>query len=246
MCIRDRVRINAEDSWNGFLPQTGRVDAVEIPEAEHLRWDAAIGSGSEISPHYDSMIGKLIAHGPDRIAALDRLEDALSTAVLDGPTTNIAFHRWLLAQPEVRSATVTTRFLDEVPLPRQSPFADGKPTSPWNTRTANRLTPHRSAFAFDAESRDGRWQQSERGGEAGSALLAPFPGVITEVLVNSGDAVEAGQHLATIEAMKMLHPLTTSGPTTIGEILVSVGDQVDGGDTLMTFEQPTNETTNEP
>ncbi len=232
------VRINAEDSWNGFIPQTGEVDELAVPEAEHLRWDAAIESGSVISPHYDSMIGKLIAHGENRVEALDRLNAALSELTLTGPTTNVGFHRWLLVQPEVRAASVTTRFLDEVPLPRSTPFDDAPPQSPWSTRTAQRLTPHRSIYAYDSESRDHRWHSAGGAGDAGVALLAPFPGLITEVHVSVGDAVEGGQVLATIEAMKMLHPLVAAGPTTISEVLVAVGDQVEGGDTLMTFSPP--------
>ena len=229
------VRINAEDSWNGFIPQTGQIETLTVPADDHLRWDAAIESGSVISPHYDSMVGKLIAHGTNRIEALDRLADALEGLTLLGPTTNVGFHRWLLAQPEVRSATVTTRFLDEVPLPRAEPFGEMPPTSPWGTRTGRRLTPHRSTFAFDSESRDDRWHGAGASGDAGRELAAPFPGLITELHVSPGDLVEAGQTLATIEAMKMLHPLVAAGPTTIDEVLVEVGSQVESGDTLITF-----------
>jgi len=234
------ARINAEDSWSGFIPQTGAVDTLNIPESDALRWDAAIEAGSTISPHYDSMIGKLIATGTDRIAALDILETALADLDISGPTTNVDFHRWLVAQREVRSATVTTRFLDEVPVPSRSPFEAVAPT-PWQTRTARRVTPHRSAYAFDAESRDGRWHADSGGGDAGTELTAPFPGLITEVHIAPGDIVELGQVLATIEAMKMLHPLTAGGPATIDDVLIAAGDQVDGGQTLLTFQQPSSE-----
>ncbi len=232
------VRINAEDSWNGFIPQTGQVEQLSVPEADHLRWDAAIEGGSVISPHYDSMIGKLVAHGANRIEALDRLGAALNELTLTGPTTNVGFHRWLLGQPEVRAGTITTRFLDEVPLPRVTPVGDEAAVSPWATTTANRLTPHRSVFAFDSASRDGQWHSAGSTADAGTELTAPFPGLITEVLVAPGEAVESGRALATIEAMKMLHPLLATGPTTILEILVTAGEQVEGGDTLMTFSPP--------
>ena len=234
------VRINAEDSWNGFIPQTGHVDELAIPNEDYLRWDAAIEAGSEISPHYDSMIGKLIAHGDDRIEALDRLAAALNTMTLSGPTTNVDFHRWLLAQTEVRSATVTTRFLDEVPLPASTPFDEDPQTSPWSAKSGSRLTPHRSTYAFDSDSRNGQWHTGAGSGDAGSELLAPFPGLITEIRVSPGDSVEAGQTLAIIEAMKMLHPLQAAGPTIIDEVHTLVGDQVESGDTLITFVPPSD------
>lgn len=66
-------------------------------------------------------------------------------------------------------------------------------------------------------------------------MAAPFPGLITEILVEAGDEVAAGQTLCTIEAMKMLHPIVAPGPTTISSVDVSVGDQVESNDTLITF-----------
>ncbi len=231
------ARITAEDAWAGHLPQTGTVTTLTVPELDHLRWDAAIVSGSEITPHYDSMIGKLVVTAPDRITALNRLDEALQTLTIDGLTTNVDFHRWLIAQAPVRAGQVTTRFLDEAPAPTSSPY--GAPIrSAWETKTGQRLTPHRSAFAFDSVSRDDRWHGSERSGDAGTHVAAPFPGLITEIMVAVGDSVAAGQTLCTIEAMKMLHPIVAAGPTTIASIDVAAGDQVESNDTLITFTPP--------
>ena len=236
------ARITAEDAWAGHLPQTGTVTALSIPDADHIRWDAAIASGSEISPHYDSMIGKLIITGPDRVTALDQLSAALSELTVRGVTTNVDFHRWLADRPEVRAGTVTTRFLDETPVPRSSPYG-GHVRSPWETKTAERLTPHSSALAFDSPSRDDRWHGAGRAGDAGTEIAAPFPGLITEILVAPGDAVSNGQTVMTIEAMKMLHPITAMGDATIDRIEVSSGDQVEGGATLITFLQDSEKET---
>jgi acetyl/propionyl-CoA carboxylase alpha subunit len=240
MCVAEprhafEARINAEDAWNGHLPQTGTVDHLSVPDAAYVRWDAAIVAGSEISPYYDSMIGKLIVVGPDRLGALARLTVALEALEINGVTTNVDFHRWLVQQTDFRLARITTRFLDETPLPARSPFEGAAPGSPWGDRTGRRLTPHRSTFAFESESRDERWQNTSRLGTAGAEITAPFPGLITEILVEVGASVEAGQTLLTIEAMKMLHPLEVSGPTTIATIQVAEGDQVESNDVLMTF-----------
>ncbi len=230
------ARITAEDPWGGHMPQTGLVTTLQVPDGDDVRWDAAIVEGSEISPFYDSMIGKLIVTAGSRPDAIAALETALQSLSIDGLTTNVDFHRWLLLQPEMRLGDMTTRFLDETPLPRSTPFVD-MAHSPWQTLSARRLTPHRSELAFDSPSRDDRWHGSARTGDAGSHIESPFPGLITEILVDVGDSVAAGQTLLTIEAMKMLHPLTAAGPTTIASIDVSAGQQVETGDTLITFTQ---------
>jgi len=234
------ARITAEDAWAGHLPQTGLVTTLSIPEQPHIRWDAAIVEGSEITPFYDSMIGKLIVTADDRVDAIERLDEALSDMTIDGLTTNIDFHRWLLTQPEIRAGQVTTRFLDESPAPSRSPFAQPI-DSPWSTRHAARLTPHRSSAAHDSPSRDDRWHVSERSGTAGTHVEAPFPGLVTEILVAVGDHVVAGQTLLTIEAMKMLHPIAAGGPTQIASIAISPGDQVESNDILITFATESNE-----
>ena len=111
------VRIVAEDTSNGFAPQIGTVHQVRVPE--DVRWDSAIESGSEISPHYDSMIAKLIVHGATRDGALAKMRRALDHLIIDGVVTTAGFHRWLLDQEPVVAGRVTTRLLDETTLPQR-------------------------------------------------------------------------------------------------------------------------------
>ena len=108
------VRILAEDPTNGFAPQIGTVHQLQVPDG--VRWDAAIEAGSEISPHYDSMIAKLIVHGPTREDALAKMRQALDHLIIDGVATTAGFHRWLLDQEPIVAGRVTTRFLDENPI----------------------------------------------------------------------------------------------------------------------------------
>ena len=233
------ARITAEDAWAGHLPQTGTVSSLTLPEGDHIRWDAAIVEGSEISPYYDSMIGKLIVTGASRGEALAALEAALSDLSVEGLTTNVDFHRWLVTRREVRAGMVTTRFLDETPMPRASPMQAR--SSPWQTAEAFRLTPHTSELAFDSPTRDGQWHNASEGGDAGVDVRAPFPGLITELLVSAGDTVTQGQTLLTIEAMKMLHPVTAAGNAQISTIEVAVGTQVESGTVLITFSESSSD-----
>ncbi|MDH3301597.1 MAG: ATP-grasp domain-containing protein [Acidimicrobiia bacterium] len=109
------ARINAEDPASGFTPQIGTVSHLVVPDG--VRWDSAIEAGSTISPHYDSMVAKLIVGGADRTEALAGLRAALDGLVVGGLTTNTGFHRWLADQPPLTAGRITTRFLDETDIP---------------------------------------------------------------------------------------------------------------------------------
>ena len=85
------ARLNAEDPANDFLPSTGPIVRLRLAEGEGLRNDAGVEEGSAVSPFYDSMIAKLIAHGPDRAAAIARLARGLERTLVAGPKTNAAF-----------------------------------------------------------------------------------------------------------------------------------------------------------
>jgi len=89
-------RINAEDSET-FIPSPGKITGFYPPGGPGVRVDTHIYSGYDVPPHYDSMIGKLIVHGPNRETAMARMRVALSEMVIDGIKTNIAMqHRILL------------------------------------------------------------------------------------------------------------------------------------------------------
>src|SRR5436190_16406354 len=79
------ARLNAEDPASGFLPSTGPVVTFETPGGDGLRVDSGVAAGSVISPFYDSMIAKLIAHGADRPQAIARLAHGLEETVVAGP-----------------------------------------------------------------------------------------------------------------------------------------------------------------
>ena len=86
------ARLYAEDPAHGFLPSTGKLIALQFPEQKGLRIDAGVEAGSEVSPFYDPMIAKLIAHGANRHEALDRLADALEITNSLGPRNKHSFH----------------------------------------------------------------------------------------------------------------------------------------------------------
>jgi 3-methylcrotonyl-CoA carboxylase alpha subunit len=116
---QDQVRLNghaiearlyAEDPEHGFLPSTGKIVALEFPK--DIRVDSGVEAGGEVTPYYDAMIAKLVAHADTREAALDKLGAALDATLIAGPRSNLAFLGKLARAGEFRAGKVDTGFID--------------------------------------------------------------------------------------------------------------------------------------
>jgi 3-methylcrotonyl-CoA carboxylase alpha subunit len=107
------ARLYAEDPERGFLPSTGRVIALEFPKSENVRIDSGVEAGGEVTPFYDPMIAKLIAHGKNRGEALERLAGALDTTIILGPRSNVGFLAKLCRAPAFRKGDFDTGFIDQ-------------------------------------------------------------------------------------------------------------------------------------
>lgn len=106
-------RIYAEDPSNHFLPSTGRVLDLDLPNMPGVRADAGIETDDEVSAFYDPLLVKLIAHAETRNAAIARMQNALREFVLLGVTTNVEFLQAVLAHPTFRAGQATTRFIEQ-------------------------------------------------------------------------------------------------------------------------------------
>jgi len=106
------ARIYAEDPAHGFLPSTGKLVALQFPAGEGLRVDAGVEAGDDVTPFYDPMIAKLIAHGANRDQALDRLAGALERTTALGPRSNLGFLALLARAGEFRGGDFDTGFID--------------------------------------------------------------------------------------------------------------------------------------
>ncbi len=107
------VRLYAEDPAAGFLPDTGAIEWLRFADGPHVRVDAGVQSGDDVSPYYDPMLAKLIAWGEDRDSALRRLRAALAETVLVGPASNRDFLVDALSRPAFVTGEVTTAFVDD-------------------------------------------------------------------------------------------------------------------------------------
>ena len=298
------VRLCAEDPFHDYRPSSGRFERFEFAAVPGVRVDSGVENGSVVSPYYDSMIAKVIAHGPTRRIAARRIVAALTHATIIGPATNreqlIALAEQLDTIDAPGGPGIDTGYLDRTPPgapPRPAPemiaaaaltvIADAasrrtvldtlpagwrnNPSQPFRIELADHVVTYRRDRAgtvidmiVDGDPVDvlaahdharlrppvindgavhlvgGRFTLAIQprftlpvdDGRAGS-LIAPMPGSVLRVLVDTGDIVEAGQAIVTIEAMKMEHQIVAPSTGRVAQIFVQPGQQLDTGQPLV-------------
>jgi acetyl/propionyl-CoA carboxylase alpha subunit len=227
------VRLYAEDPGT-FLPQAGRIERLELPSdnlsQRGIRVDAGIEEGDEVGIAYDSLIAKVIAHGRDRVDALDKLAAALDETEVGGITTNLPFLRWLVSHPVVRAGEATTALLTE--YPPLSPHPLVLPSAVWRAPWRLNLPAPPAASPPDVDIESHR----EGAMHGASTVVAPMPGTVIRVEVEAGSAVHARSALVVLEAMKMEIPVHSPFEAKVKAVHVAPGDRVAGGAMLVELE----------
>jgi acetyl/propionyl-CoA carboxylase alpha subunit/acetyl-CoA carboxylase carboxyltransferase component len=106
-------RIYAEDPWNNYAPSPGVIQDLDLPTFNGIRCDVGFKKGDAVLPHYDPLIGKLIARGRSRQECLLRLERALGELYVRGVTTNVDQLLKIVRHPEFRSGAYTNQLLED-------------------------------------------------------------------------------------------------------------------------------------
>ena len=106
-------RINAENPDSDFRPSPGKIESLNIPGGPGIRIDTAVYQGYTITPYYDSMIAKLIAHGSTREEAILKMKWALSEFIVDGVDTNVDFQLELIKNHDFESGNYNIGYLNE-------------------------------------------------------------------------------------------------------------------------------------
>ncbi|SOC06084.1 biotin-dependent enzyme [Alloalcanivorax xenomutans] len=218
-----QLRINMETmSANGDTqPSGGTLATFEAPGGPGVRVDTFGYRGYRTSPHYDSLLAKLIVHsrGADYADAVGRAYRALCQFRIEGVETNIGFLQNLLQRDEVVSNTLHTRFVDQH---MAELVGDGE---------------HRRLhFSSGAEEQAATVQRVQ--GPAGTEpVITPMQGVLVEYMVAEGDTVREGQPVAFVEAMKMQHQVVASMSGIVRLCALDVGDAV-GKDEPLLFVEP--------
>ncbi|TVP60277.1 MAG: ATP-grasp domain-containing protein [Halomonadaceae bacterium] len=141
------ARIYAENPDAGFLPTSGLIHYLQEPvDLPGIRVDSGIAGGLRISPYYDPMLAKVIAHGPDRATAIERLQQALSQYHLAGPVINTSYLQRLLATEAFRNAELRTDFIEGQTEQLQQPLLPTALQAPlamvaWLAGTAPQASP---------------------------------------------------------------------------------------------------------
>ena len=251
------VRINAEDPAGGaFLPSPGRITGLKVPAGFGVRFDGGYEAGDEISQFYDNLVGKLVVWGRDRDVAIRRTLRALDEMVVEGVATTIPADVAILAHPDFSTVSHSTKWVEEsldltdVGADGQAPAGDDEDSAPTVRRdTTVEVDGRRFAVSLwvpetidptAAAARPGRakGRRSGSGGGGGGdgRVAVPMQGTIVKVLVVVGDAVEAGDPVCVLEAMKMENNVAADKAGKIAEVLVAPGDSVGGGDIVVVIE----------
>ena len=252
------VRINAEDPAGGrFLPSPGRITKLVAPDGFGVRFDSGYESGDEISQFYDNLVGKVIVWGKDRDTAIARTIRALEEMTVEGVATTIPADLAILRHPDFAAVEHSTRWVEQnldlsglaPPAPPSPPAdADDEPAEPLvQRRTTVEVNgkrfdvtvwvPEGATTAAPAKAKPRRAAAGSGAAGGGSGdVTVPMQGTIVKVLVEVGQAVEVGQGIVVLEAMKMENQINAEKAGTIKAIKVVPGDTVGGGDVVAVIE----------
>ena len=246
------ARINAEDVAEGrFLPAPGPVDVLKAPEGEGLRFDAGYESGDTVLPFYDSLIGKLIAYGPDRKTAIKRLLDGLDRLQIEGVPTTAPAAKIIVSHPDFQELRFSTLWLEET-----VDFTEPEPADRANVEVAGRFfiiptfsdygspggygvgasAPAADSSATDPAAAVSRTRQARAKREVVSdgTVKAPMQGTIIKINVEPGQKVTKGEVMFVLEAMKMENPIAAPVSGVVGEITAAIGESLAAGILLTT------------
>ncbi len=254
------IRINAEDPSGGrFLPSPGTITRFDPPAGPGVRLDAGYGAGDTVSQHYDNLVAKLVVWAEDRELARRRMLRALEETRIEGVATTIPADVAILSHPDFIEAKHSTKWVEEtLDLSGLTVDGGGAPAvvDGDDERVLREVTAEvdgrryqlklwvpdtGGAVAGGGGPARAAGPKRRGGGHVASAagsgtVMVPMQGTIVKVLVAVGDAVEAGQTICVLEAMKMENAINAEKAGTVKEIRVAAGDSVGSGDVVAVIE----------
>jgi len=245
-------RINAENAAANFAPAPGPIGRYVEPAGPGVRVDSGVGENGEVSPMYDPMVAKLIVWDVDREAATRRMLRALGEYEIEGLTTLIPFHTALLQTEDWAKGTTCRELVSDEEWLKSTAAETAPVDSGDEEKVEQQYTVEVSGRRFDvnvvgpppvagaapAAGANGAGPRTRRGerksGSAGGPdlLESPLQGNMWKVVVAEGDAVEEGQLICIIEAMKMENEITAHKAGVIAELPISEGAPISAGDPI--------------
>ncbi len=218
--IQLRVNMERMDETAAAKPASGTIRAYEPPAGAGIRVDGFAYAGFKTSTGFDSLLAKVIVHGADWPSALSRAERAAAEFRIEGLDTNLPWLRALLARPEVRANTVTTRFIE----------AEARALHAAAAQVAPPLFFETEAPLEDASA-------PAPGSVPEGAVTAPMQSTVLSISVAAGDTVAAGQQLAVLEAMKMEHVVVAPHSGTVRKVTAQPGVTLMDGAPILVIER---------
>jgi acetyl-CoA/propionyl-CoA carboxylase, biotin carboxylase, biotin carboxyl carrier protein len=246
-------RINAEDAGRNFMPGPGTLTAWRPPSGPGVRIDEGYLGSMTVPGSFDSLIAKIIITGANRQQALERSRRALQELVIEGMPTVVPFHQAVLHDPAFTAEDghfgVHTRWIETEFSGQIAPYAGvlgGTSEQAERSRVVVEVNGKRlevvvpaslGAANGSAGATRSKKPAKRQGGAAtktpsGNALTSPMQGTIVKVAVADGDAVETGDLVVVLEAMKMEQPLTAHRSGIVKNLSAQVGATVTSGSTL--------------
>jgi acetyl-CoA/propionyl-CoA carboxylase biotin carboxyl carrier protein len=248
-------RINAEDASKRFAPAPGQITSYREPAGPGVRVDSGVTAGSEITPMYDPMVAKLIVWDVDREQATRRMLRALDEYEIGGLKTLIPFHVALLRTEQWANGETCRDLLEDKDWLKALAFpkaesatgddgaADDTVEQSYTVEVSGRKFDVRVIGPPFGGSVNGavpagapkpqRAQRADSGGGADAdELVSPLQGNMWKVLVEAGQAVEEGQLVCIIEAMKMENEIIAHKAGIVERLAVKEGDPITSGATI--------------
>jgi acetyl-CoA/propionyl-CoA carboxylase, biotin carboxylase, biotin carboxyl carrier protein len=246
-------RINAEDAGRNFMPAPGTLTTWRPPSGPGVRVDEGYLTGMTVPGSFDSLIAKIIITGANRQQALERSRRALQELVIEGMPTVVPFHQAVLHDPAFTAEDghfgVHTGWIETEFSGQMAPYAgalSGAPDPVARSRVVVEVNGKRLEVTVPASlgtangsagtTRSNKPVKRQSGAAtktpSGNALTSPMQGTIVKVAVADGDAVETGDLVVVLEAMKMEQPLTAHRSGIVKNLTAQVGATVTSGSTL--------------
>jgi len=255
-------RINAEDASRNFAPAPGEITTYREPSGPFVRVDSGAEAGYPVLPLYDPMIAKLIVWDVDRDASTRRMQRALSEYEIGGVKTLIPFHKALLATDQWKAGETCRDLMEDKDWLKQNAAPDASSTPGGGDddepKVEHEYAVEVSGRKFDVKvigtafagggSANGsapaarqapkRSDRKKSSGGGPDQIESPLQGNMWKVVVKKGDAVEEGQLLCIIEAMKMENEIMAHKAGTIVDLPIEEGKPISAGDPIATISAP--------
>jgi acetyl-CoA/propionyl-CoA carboxylase biotin carboxyl carrier protein len=249
------VRINAEDPAGGkFIPTPGTITRFDEPAGPGVRLDAGYSAGDTISQYYDNLIAKLVVWAPDRERARRRMLRAIEETTIEGVATTLPADVIILASEDFVKGTHSTKWvettLDFSALPSSAPAAVSIGEGRVRKDVTAEVNGRRVTVALwvpDAEDelparpqstalKPRRQHHTGVVGSGSGVVTVPMQGTIVKVSVVEGQAIEAGDTVVILEAMKMENSVNAEKSGVVKKIHVATGASVSAGDIVVEIE----------